>query len=179
MAGASQGGGVGAPEGGRTSASGAGWGRATTRAGTPAQPPDGPYSKVDGRPARRPLAGRPSSRPSEELIDVPTDPAVADVLREVIRQDAVRTDQPERAELAREALAGRVKVSDVPCYVAYAKILSTGLDGYVEWRDDLSEAERAKHAQSAFDYVASVRTEATLILPPKFQHRPDERAESA
>jgi hypothetical protein len=136
------------------------------------------------RPEGRPSAARPP-------IDVAPDPAVAEVLREVIRQDAVRTDQPERAEGAREILSGRVRASDVPCYAAYAKVLSTGLDAYVAWRDELPEAERTQHERSALDYVASVRAEATLILTRKvehqrqhqpqhqLQHRADGRAASA
>jgi hypothetical protein len=111
--------------------------------------------------------------------EFPTDPAVLDVLYEIIRQDAVRTDQPDLARVAREVLAGRLKVGEVPRYAAYAKVLSTGIDDYVRWRDGLSDAARAQHERSAFDYLASVHAEATLILSPRRQRPPNECAESA
>jgi hypothetical protein len=90
-----------------------------------------------------------------------------------------RNRRPHHCRASPALLGRRVKVSEVPCYVAYAMVLSTGLDEYVRWGDSLSGAREAEHERSAFDFVTSVGGDAMVILPTRGHRPPDGLADSA
>lgn len=109
--------------------------------------------------------GGPDDEPGQDRtypdprFDVSTDPAVVRVLREILERDAVGDGHEIRAEVAREILAGRMRASEVLSVSVYADTVAEGLHEYVEWRDGLSDVERAEREQAAEEYLAAVRAE--------------------
>ncbi|BEL06096.1 hypothetical protein Q0Z83_042870 [Actinoplanes sichuanensis] len=66
------------------------------------------------------------------------------ILTGLLRHIADNSDNEVLREFAGEALRGNIDVADGMAFSAYAEALAPHVDGFMQWRDGLSETEREK-----------------------------------
>jgi len=95
----------------------------------------------------------------DPYLDISADPAVVKLLRDALQDCAEHGDDPVRAELAREILAGRMRASEIMSVPAYREALTSGLEEFLRSQDSLTEAERLEQERQAHRQLDAIRSE--------------------
>jgi hypothetical protein len=87
------------------------------------------------------------------------DPALAQAVKESLRTLTGGRAGTELAEMAREALAGRLDLRNIGRSTAYAEALTSQISQFASWYEQLDDEERERVTTEARERISAIEDE--------------------